>query len=146
MPTAQQDLITPVKYVHEEPVANPGADLTPVLTWSVASDDDSASGFILVAEDGGDTGGVIAHADVLAMVAAGYGGFQRLTVGSSTSRVLHAISTPLLIVRPHDQWTAGTQSWTTQPRRTRMTQSRHRQEESLHVHAEVAESAPFRYP
>ncbi len=60
LPTAQQDLITLVEHARKELVANPGADLTRALTWSVASDDNSASGLIGVTKDGEDTAGVTA--------------------------------------------------------------------------------------
>jgi hypothetical protein len=61
MPTAQQDLITPVEHARKELVAHPGADLPRALPCFVGSLDTSTSGLIWVAEDGEDTEGSAHH-------------------------------------------------------------------------------------
>jgi nucleotide-binding universal stress UspA family protein len=92
-----------VKDLHHGLLAPPLKKLHPSLSWSVAIDDDIASGICRLAEDGEGSavpeGG--ARADLIAMATRGFGESQRCGAGSVTARVLHATRLPLLIVPPH---------------------------------------------
>ena len=72
------------------------------ITWSVALDTDVAASIIARAENREDAAKTGVHGDcaIIAMSTHGREGLQRLAMGSVASRVLHATTLPLLIVRP----------------------------------------------
>ena len=100
MHKAKQYLTHTAQHIQEGFVAPAIAPLHLALTWSVAIDDDVASGILRVAESGEDTEGATASArcDLIAMATHGYTGWQHLAMGSVTERVLHATKLPILIV------------------------------------------------
>lgn len=100
MRKAKQYLSHTVQHIQEGFVAPAIAPLHLTLTWSVALDDDVASGILRVAESGEDAEGAATstRCDLIAMATHGYTGWQHLAMGSVTERVLHATKLPLLIV------------------------------------------------
>jgi nucleotide-binding universal stress UspA family protein len=112
MHKAKEYLSTTVQHIHEGFVAPPIGTLPLVLTWSVALDDDVASGILRVAESGEDAEGAAASArcDLIAMATHGDTGWQHLALGSVTERVLHATKLPLLIVPSRKMLATGNQA------------------------------------
>lgn len=100
MHKAKQYLSRTAQHIQEGFVASAIAPLHLALTWSVALDEDVASGILRVAESGEDAEGAAAPArcDLIAMATHGYTGWQRVAMGSVTERVLHATRLPVLIV------------------------------------------------
>lgn len=79
------------------------AHLNMDVTYSVTSDQDVAHAILHIAENGEDAdgwGGVFGGDDIIAMATHGRTGFDYLTLGSITKRVLHATKLPVLIVPP----------------------------------------------
>jgi|SRR5579885_2653164 nucleotide-binding universal stress UspA family protein len=112
MHKAKQYLIHTVQQLREGFVAPAIAPLHLTLTWSVAIDDDIASGILRVAESGEDAEGAAAPArcDLIAMATHSYTGWQHLAMGSVTERVLHATRLPVLIVPAHKMAATGNAS------------------------------------
>jgi len=100
--TAKKYLSTTAEHLREGLIAPAVADLTLLVSWSVAVDTDVAEAIVRVAENGEDAegAGVFGGCDVIAMATHGRSGIQRWAMGSITERVLHATKVPLLIVRP----------------------------------------------
>lgn len=71
------------------------------VSWSVTSDVDVAQALLRVAETGDEVStGPGSRSDVIAMATHGRSGIIRWALGSTTERVLHSTTLPLLIVRP----------------------------------------------
>jgi nucleotide-binding universal stress UspA family protein len=109
---AKQYLSHTVQHIQEGFVAPAIAPLHLTITWSVALDDDIASGILRVAESGEDAeaAAMPARCDFIAMATHGYTGWQRLSMGSVTERVLHATRLPMLIVPARKMVTTGNQA------------------------------------
>lgn len=112
MHKAKRYLSQTVQHVREGLVAPSIASLHLTFTWSVALDEDVASGILRVAESGEDAegGSASARCDLIAMATHGYTGWQHLAVGSVTERVLHSTRLPLLIVPARKMAAAGNQA------------------------------------
>ena len=109
---AKQYLSHTVQHIQEGFVAPAIAPLHLTLTWSVALDDDIASGILRVAESGEDAeaAAMPARCDFIAMATHGYTGWQHLSMGSVTERVLHATRLPMLIVPARKMAATGDQT------------------------------------
>jgi nucleotide-binding universal stress UspA family protein len=112
MHKAKQYLSHTVQQIREGFVASPVGALHLALTWSVALDDDAASGILRVAESGEDAegAGTPGRCDLIAMATHGYSGWQHMAMGSVTERVLHATKLPMLIVPAHKMEEEGRQA------------------------------------
>ncbi|HET9922098.1 MAG TPA: universal stress protein [Ktedonobacteraceae bacterium] len=112
MHRAKRYLGQTIQHIREGLVAPAITSLHLTLTWSVALDNDVASGILRVAESGEDAEGAStsARCDLIVMATHGYTGWQHLAVGSVTERVLHASRLPLLIVPAHKMAAAGNQA------------------------------------
>lgn len=104
MQQAKEYLSSLANQVREDLLAAPIANLKPSVSWFVTVDSDIAAGIIRVAEQGEvvEGKGMAGKSQVIAMATHGYSGLQRWLMGSTTQRVLHATTLPLLIVRPPD--------------------------------------------
>lgn len=104
MQQAKEYLSSLANQVREDLLAAPIANLKPSVSWFVTVDSDVAAGIIRVAEQGEivEGKGMAGKSQVIAMATHGYSGLQRWLMGSTTQRVLHATTLPLLIVRPPD--------------------------------------------
>ncbi len=112
MHKAKRYLSQTVQHIREGLVAPAITSLHLTLTWSVALDDDVASGILRVADSGEDAEGAAtsARCDLIVMATHGYTGWQHLAMGSVTKRVLHATRLPLLIVPAHKMAATGNQA------------------------------------
>lgn len=81
---------------------NPERSDNLTCTTAVVKDNDIANAIVKIAEqeENAEDGGMVIHADVIAMSTHGYGGLQHWAMGSITGRVLHTTRLPLLVVRP----------------------------------------------
>ncbi|HLI06410.1 MAG TPA: universal stress protein [Ktedonobacteraceae bacterium] len=109
---AKQYLSHTAQHIQEGFVAPAIAPLHLTLTWSVVLDDDIASGILRVAESGEDAeaAAMPARCDFIAMATHGYTGWQHLSMGSVTERVLHATRLPMLVVPARKIVTTGNQA------------------------------------
>ena len=85
-------------------VANVGPELSLAFSWTVSPDREIAEGIVRIAECGewGANAEQVERCDLIAMATHGWTGIHRQAVGSTTERVLHTTTLPLLIVRPAD--------------------------------------------
>lgn len=81
-----------------------GPDLSLTFSWSASLDSDIAEGIVRIAESGEQRANAerIERCDLIALATHGWSGIHRWAMGSTTERVLHATTLPLLIVRPAD--------------------------------------------
>lgn len=81
-----------------------GPDLSLTFSWAASLDSDIAEGIVRIAESGEQcaNGEQVERCDLIAMATHGWTGIHRWAMGSTTERVLHATTLPLLIVRPAD--------------------------------------------
>lgn len=96
----RQYLCSVVERLERHPLTEAGVPLDVQVTWSVALDDDPASGIVQAAEnrEEGEPAKQGRACQVIAMATHGLGGPQQWAVGSTTERVLQTARQPLLIV------------------------------------------------